>query len=530
MREARSRLVYEVVRRRGRGEGIRRIARALSVDRKTVRRILSDVEERRAEGDDALSRAQPAARAPRASKLDEHVAFIAELLRDFPDIRATRVLEELKARGFDGSYTIVREYLRQARPKPAKQPFNIVVTPPGRQAQVDWSPYVLADENKTSINCFSFVLSHSRYAFMRFVRDTRQVTLFRLLRAAFEDVGGVPGEIVFDSMPGVVDRWELNAPVLNLAAVDFAAYYGFELHIAPRANGAYKGKVERPFRYLEENFFNGRKLFTLEQARETLSWWLAHRANAREHPRLSGRRVFEVLVEDQQHLKPLPAHPYDDCEVAHRLVDSYGYVGFDGNHYRAQGASIGDWVYVRANDDEVAIIAGTARVLARHPRAERGAGSFVPPPRTERERRRPVNELLDAMSALSATAREFAEVLHDKKRYGAREIARVLELRERYSAEDLMAAIEHAHRYGALEARHVERVLLAKARPRTLEEHVSERVRQHVRDSMRSAPVEQRDLDDYARLLDGSPSQPDAREASHDGEEQSPRDDIDGER
>lgn len=339
---------------------------------------------------------------------------------------------------------------------------------------------------------------------MRFVHDGRQATLFRLLRAAFEEIEGVPKEIVFDSMPGVVDRWELDQPVLNLRAVDFAAYYGFEIHVAPRGKGSYKGKVERPFRYLEESFFNGRKLYTFDAATTTLAWWLANRGNAREHPKLKGRHIADVLPEDKAQLKPLPAHPFDDRELCHRLVDSYGFVGFDGNHYRATGARIGDWVYVRAGQDAVELLGESARVLGNHPRAPRGAGAFIPPPVVDKERRRPIGELLDAMGALSTTAREYAEKLRATKRYGAREISFILALRERYAADDLARAIEHAHRYGAFGARHVERVLLARAKPRTLGEHVSDRVRQHVRESMKNAPVEQRALGDYARLLDGS--------------------------
>ncbi|MCA9620138.1 MAG: hypothetical protein KC731_14025, partial [Myxococcales bacterium] len=74
-------------------------------------------------------------------------------------------------------------------------------------------------------------------------------------------------------------------------------------------------------------------LSTFEQAQDTLGWWLEHRANPRRH-RTTKRVPAEVLLEEREHLNALPERPYDDRELALRLIDSYGYVHFDGNHYQ----------------------------------------------------------------------------------------------------------------------------------------------------------------------------------------------------
>ena len=89
MNPERIRLVYEVSRRRDRGESLRAISRALGIARKTVRRILRQVARRRREGDDALTRFASPPRAPRASKLDSYRDFIAERLLRYPDLKAT---------------------------------------------------------------------------------------------------------------------------------------------------------------------------------------------------------------------------------------------------------------------------------------------------------------------------------------------------------------------------------------------------------------------------------------------------------
>ena len=496
----RTRLLYDVWRLRERGQSLRSIARTLQIARKTVRRLLAELEQRRAQGDDALEREASPTRTPRASKLDRHQALIASLLRRYPDIRATRLHEELRAEGFDGGYTIVRERLVELRPKPERdEPYQLVITAPGKQGQVDFSPYKLADG--TPIYCFSCVLSHSRYLYACFCRDMRQPTIFRQLRRAFDAFGGVPDECVFDTMPGIIDRWELSQPIFNLAAVDFAVYYGFELHASPRRYPEYKGKIERPYRFIEESLLNARTFYTFEQAGETMAWWLEHRANCRTH-RMTKRVPAEVLLEERPSLDPLPNHPYDDRELAHRLVDSYGYVDFDANHYRAP-VPIGRWIYVRASEDEVVIVADAANVVATHRRAPRGANQYVPPPSQRRRRRRSKTELLGCLESWSEAARRYGEWIARRKRYARAELAHIVALQQSYGIEDILAAIEHASRYGAYGARELGRILQVQAKPRSFEDQLASSARQHIRRAMDHSPVRQRSLSAYAELLAG---------------------------
>jgi len=500
----RSGLTYDVWTRRERGQSQRSIALTLGISRKTVSKLLKELAERRARGDDALARTRPSTRAPRASKLDDHTELIAQQLRRYPDIRATRLLEELKANGFDGGYTIVRERLNELRVVPERlEPDVLVVTPPGKQAQVDWSPYKLADG--TASYCFSCVLGHSRYLYAHFTTDMRQPTIFRQLRRAFDAFGGVPQECVFDTMPGIVDRWEMDQPIFNLRAVDFAVYTGFELHASPRYYPKYKGKVERPFRFIEESLLNARTFYTLMEANATMAWWLEQRANCRTH-KMTKRVPAEVIVEERRSLRALPAHPYDDRELAHRLVDSYGYVAFDGNHYRAP-VRIGRWIYLRAGEAEVSIVADAASVVATHPRAPRNANQWVPPP-APRQQRRSLTDLLACLQQWGPTATRYGERIRQEKRYAAAELAHVVALQKTYTLEDILRAIEHADRYGAYGARELGRILELRAAPRSFEDQLAEGAREHIRHAMSHSPVEQRSLRAYGRLLDGAPDDP----------------------
>lgn len=508
-RDDRQRLVYDVLRRHGRGESIRGIAKAKGIDRRTVRSIVSAAAARREQGDDALVRLGPQPRAARASKLDAHLPQIDALLEKYPDLTAVRLLEELRSDGFEGGYSIVRDLLRQRRPRAKRRAHDPVHTEPGRQLQVDWSPYGLATGE--GIEAFSAVLHFSRYQCVDFSADRQQLTLFRHLDEVFQHLEGVPHELVFDSEKTVVDRWEVGQPIINLRMLDFAAYYGFAVHIAPRADGAYKGAVERPFWFLEQNFFNGRTFHSLDEARKTLAWWLEERANGRTH-RTTGHRPVDLLAEEKPHLLPLPAHPYDTSEVAWRIVDGFHRVALDTNTYTVPPRWVGHRVCLRATEKLVEVYDGSANLLARHDRAPRGAKMACELSEHRVKKRLDVDQLLQRFAALGERAGRFAVRLRQHQRYAGVELAHLLGLQVHYRLEDLLAALDHALDYGAFSASAVERILEAKATRLTLPELVSERLRQEIRRTL--APVRQRGLRDYQRLLSAG--------ATDDGEDHDP--------
>ena len=101
----------EIIHRWGEGASQRTIARLLGLSRPTIKRVLAKHEaERRGE------KAEPVRR---PSLLDSYETVIRELVGRYPEITVTRLLEELRSRGFTGSYSILRERMRQLRPRAA---------------------------------------------------------------------------------------------------------------------------------------------------------------------------------------------------------------------------------------------------------------------------------------------------------------------------------------------------------------------------------------------------------------------------
>lgn len=500
MRDARRQLVYEVVTRTARGESQRRIAKVLGIVPRTVKRILDDEARRRSEGESALERELPASRAPRGSKLDAYEAKIAAWLEQYPDLTATRLHEKLVGEGFDGAYTIVRQYLKElrGRRKPARA-IEIVETAPGQQGQFDWSPFEVADEEIE--NVWSYTLSWSRGRSFAASDNTRQTTILERLVASFNELGGVPHESVTDSMPGVVDRWECGQPILNVRFVDFAAYHNFAVHIAPRGDGAYKGKVERPFRFIDENLMNGRTFRSREEFRATLAWWRDAHAMQRPHPK-TGRRIAEMLDEERRFLQPLPTRPYDTRDVVQRLVDSTAHILYATNLYPVPEDHIGELVYVCVGPERLEVFDRGVHRLAELARLPDGAGLTQASDRRKRSRH-DLAILHERFRAWGPAAEDFATRLRERKRFPGAELNHIVGLIVTWSADDIVKALEHATRYDAYDARAVERILEARHKPRRLAEQIADATRGHIREVMKDHPVEQRTLSSYATLRDG---------------------------
>ena len=80
------------------------------------------------------------ARAPVATKLDRYRDILVSRLGEYPDLTAVRLFEEIKAAGYAGGYTQVKEYVRKVRPRAPEEPVVRFETPPGQgDAVIAWA-------------------------------------------------------------------------------------------------------------------------------------------------------------------------------------------------------------------------------------------------------------------------------------------------------------------------------------------------------------------------------------------------------
>jgi transposase len=219
-------LTHEIVIRFHAGASIRGIAQSLRINRRTVKRVLDQIEQVRG----TSSTQEPSQPKPRrGSKVDAHVGEITDLLARYPDITTQRIHEELRRLGYQGSYSLLSQRVRELRPRPVVQPVRRFETAPGEQAQMDYSTYDIdfAIEGRRRVYAFSYVLGYSRRQYLHFVESQDFATTVRQHIRAFEHLGGVAATCLYDNMKVVVSSYDGDDPVYNPRFLAFAAHYGF---------------------------------------------------------------------------------------------------------------------------------------------------------------------------------------------------------------------------------------------------------------------------------------------------------------
>ena len=98
----------------------------------------------------------------RASKLDPFKAPIIRMLEAHP-YSAVQILQRIRDEGYDGAYTIVKEFVRKVRPRRAPS-FLKLAFAPGECAQVDWGSYrsIRVGQTERRLSFFVMVLCFSR--------------------------------------------------------------------------------------------------------------------------------------------------------------------------------------------------------------------------------------------------------------------------------------------------------------------------------------------------------------------------------
>jgi transposase len=492
-------LRHEIVRRRQGGASLRRIAREMGVARETAQNVI-----RRWEAERAGAFVPPRPRRP--SRVDPFEETIRQLLLRYPDITIVRVFEELRAVGFTGGLTIVRERVLQLRPQPLREPVVRFETPAGAQAQMDYSTYDIdfTGEGRRRVHLFSYLLGYSRRQYLRFVEAQDLATTLREHIRAFEYLGGVAASCLYDNMKVVVLRHGDEGPLYNPKFLAFATHYGFTPRACRVRRSQTKGKVERPFWYVETNLLNGRTFRTLEHLNEVTAWWLGHVADVRIH-RETRQRPIDRYATERPHLIALPATPYDVATVEYRVVNVEGCIIYRQNSYSAPWRYIGCALPVRVTESEVIVYSPQVEEIARHdlmPRGQTGQRCVQPAHRPSADPRQHESLLRDRFAELGPVAAQFLDGLLASQRYGREQAHKLLALLSSYARADVLAALERAVRFGAYSLGAVERILAAQAQPRSVLETLADQERRRLPPHLSDNPVSPRPTTEYHRLIE----------------------------
>jgi len=408
----------------------------------------------------------------RRTQLDPYVPFIRDTLAQYPRLRATRLHEMLRVRGYPGSPTQVRRLVRRLRPQVAPTLYRRLTTLSGEEAQVDWGSFgsVRIGRGTRPLSGFVLVLSYSRAIFALFTLDQTLESFLRGHVEAVHTMGGCARTLVYDNLKSAVLERQGTAIRFHPRLLELAGHY----HFAPRpctpGRGNEKGKVERQIRYLRDAFFAARPFRDVDDLNAQFQRWRDEIAHRRPHPEQRERTVAEVFAGEQARLLPLPAHPFDTETQRVVTARKQPYVPFDRNLYTIPHTHVGQPLTLLASPTVVRIVAGGTEI-ARHVRSYDSG--------------QPIEDAAHLEGLLAATRQANASSTRDRlrlavpltatlfDRLAARgdvlrpHLLRLQALLDDYGPHELAAAVALAVERNALGAGSISHILETRRRQRT---------------------------------------------------------------
>lgn len=474
---------------------IKATAKQLHISRRIVRRIIRDPH----------APCAPAARPPVKSKLDPFKAVIHRLVLE-DHLTATLVLDEIRALGYTGGYSILKRFVASIRPKAKAKITTRIDHPPGDPAQVDWSPHTVELEGEQRIvHCFSLVLPFSRYMVVRYALDEKLETLVAMHEEAFSEIGAVPAVVTYDNMTTVGRHVGPGEVWLNPRFEAYAKAQGFDIHLISPGKPNQHASVERPFHYIENNFLRRErsKFADLADLNERARRWLAEVANVRVHGSTRERPV-DRLRRERPFLKPLPSTRHEPFRTLARQVGTDFCVAIDTHRYSVSPRYAGQPATVRLFDDRLEIVVD-GQTVAAHQRSDvRHGRSVLPEHAAEFMRWTPSRLLLEqAFLRLGEAAHDYYQGLKAQRGQGAgHHLQRLLKLADRHGAPLVTAAMRHAAQYGNFSSDAVNSVIIGRQMPRARDATPVSAPPEQVRRWLEGLDVEASDLALYDRMVD----------------------------
>lgn len=352
--------VTKILNLRERGWGQRRIAHALGINRKTVKRYIRQ------------NGWLPYKKPVRHKKLEGLKDWLEERFEKHKGNAAVIQQELLSEHKVHAAPRTIQYAVKCFRQKLFAENHATVrfETPPGKQLQIDFGSLKISIAG-SSQKVFIFVatLGYSRRQYVQAFLHERQTSWFRGMEGAFQHFGGVTEEVLFDNARSLVS---LHNPITREVAFNqklhaFANYWKFK----PKACAPYrprtKGKDERSVGYVKKNCIAGREFSSWQALEEHMAWWMREISDPRIHGTTGEKPIDRFLKEEIQALHSLDGKPsFCHTREQYRVVHTDSCVEVDSNFYSVPWSLIKQFVVVQVHDLEVRIFYENEEV-ARHP-------------------------------------------------------------------------------------------------------------------------------------------------------------------
>lgn len=425
-------------------------------------------------------------RAPSASACEPYRELIEAALGRGRN--AVAIYQDLVAEhGFEAKYASVMRFVRQLRGERRREPFGVIVTAPGEEAQVDYGdgPMVrdAASGKYRRARLFVLTLGYSRKAVRLLTMRSSAAIWAQLHEQAFRRLGGAARCVVLDNLREGVLKADFYDPELNPLYRDVLGHYGVVALPARVRDPNRKGKVESAIGHTKRTPLKGMRFETIEEAQAYLDRWDRTWADTRIHG-TTKRQVAAMFAEERPALLALPIEPFRYYAWGMRTVHLDGHVEVDGAYYEAPPGRIGTRMPVQWDERCVRLLDPHSGQLVReHARLPRGRYT----PRTAESRKTPATTLQLLARAASAGKSIGAIAAEMHRRDGETAIRRVmglLELARKHGAATVDDACTAAFEIGVPTYRFVRRYLERRLLPSLTLRQVDPLIREltHYRD------------------------------------------------
>lgn len=433
-----------------------------------------------------------------SSKLDPFKNQIVQMLEKYP-YSAAQILLRIKDNGFDGGYTIVKDYVRKVRP-PKTRAFLTLSFAPGECAQVDWASYGSVNVGSTCrrLSFFVMVLCYSRMMYVEFTVSQTMEHFLACHQNAFEYFGSVPKKIMVDNLKSaVLSRIVGQAPVFNPKYLDFADHCGFNITPCSVGKGNEKGRVENAVGYVKKNFLAGLDIPDFTAVNPAARYWIDTVANVRIHGE-TRKKPLELFKEERPCLNALPVNPFDIATVSQVRASSQFRITIDTNRYSVPAEYAGRALTLKTYPDRLCIYCND-KLIARHVRSYDRYRDFEDPDHPREllaQRKKARNQkIFMRFLTLSPKAEQYYRKLEQRRMNPYHHVRKIVALSEIYPLESVARAMEDAFTFEAFSCEYIANLLEQRSRclPEAGALHLTRR------EDLLDIKIEQPDLTIYER-------------------------------
>lgn len=416
----------------------RQIAKFLKVSHHTVKKALAE------DGPPEYKRPE---------KINPDIEPFKEVIFEMANVKkfkGSRILEEIKSKGFKGGQTSFYFYLKKIKLEQKRKHFTPYETAPGEQAQFDWSPYTVPIGNVlTKIYVFLYINGFSRYRVLEVSLSQTQSAIFEALENSVRECNGVCSRIQTDNAKAFIINASVNNFRWNQRYIHFCGHYGFSPSRSLPAHPWSKGKVEKPFGFLEDHFIAGSEFESFEDLQNKLKAF-QKRVNGRLHS-VTKAIPEEMFEHEKSSLLALPEQRYIGIKEEVRKVTSDCLISYSGSRYSVPWMFAGKEVWIRVSKGYMLeAYSQSNKLVAAHKLSLKKSAIVIQKEHYKNNNSEPGNfERLKINFLEIFPGNElFVEKLRASKRISSRyQLFQILQLSKLYKEEDFIDAINKSLQY-----------------------------------------------------------------------------------